>query len=88
MNYEKYFRMVVEPNHKSVVLLLSQQFLNELNQMLNSKIKHPPEFIKILPSMKKSFLHNTHELLTTKVCDSPLDFIFLILPSSHRYYCF
>ena len=76
MNYEKYFRMVVETNHKGVVLLLSQQFLNELNQMLNSKIKHPPEFIKILPSMKKPFLHNTHELLSTKVCDSPLDFIF------------
>ena len=49
MNYEKYFRMVVEKNHKGVVLLLSQQLLNELNQMLNSSIKHPPEFIKIFP---------------------------------------
>ena len=49
MNYEKYFRMVVEKNHKGVVLLLSQQLLNELNQMLNSSIKHHPEFRKILP---------------------------------------
>ena len=88
MNYEKYFRMVVEKNHKGVVLLLSQQLLNELNQMLNSKIKHPPEFIKIHPGMKNPFLRNTHELLSTKVCDSPLTFILLILPSSHRYHCF
>lgn len=52
MNYEKYFRMVVETNHKGVVLLLSQQFLNELNQMLNSKIKHDTSKMTPKPNKK------------------------------------
>ena len=66
-------------NCKDVPLLLPQQFLNDLNHMLNTNIKDAPNFIKILiSSMKKSYLKITHELLSTKSYDSPPDFIFSI----------
>ena len=45
-------------------------FLNFLNA---------PNFIRIsISSMKKSYLKITYELLSTKLCDSPPDFIFSI----------
>ena len=63
-------------NHRGVPHLLPQQFLNELNHMLNTSIKDAPKFIRISISfMKKSYLKITHELLSTKLCDSPPDFI-------------
>ena len=47
--------------------------------MLNTNIKHAPNFIKIsISSMKRSYLKITHELLRTKLCDSPSAFIFFI----------
>ena len=65
--------------HKNVPLLLPLQLLNNLNHMLNTNIKDAPNFIRIsIFSMKKSYLKITHELLRTKLCDSPPDFIFSI----------
>ena len=65
--------------HKNVPLLLQLQFLNNLNRMPNTSIKDAPNFIRIsIFSMKKSHLKITHELLRTKLCDSPPDFIFSI----------
>ena len=59
-------------NHKGATLLLPQQFLNDLNHVLNTSIKDDPNFIRILISkMKKSYLKISHELLSTKLCDSP-----------------
>ena len=47
--------------------------------MLNTSIKDAPNFIRIsISSMKKSYLKITHQLLSTKLCDSPSDFIFSI----------
>ena len=47
--------------------------------MLNTNIKDVPKFPRIsLSSMSKSYLKNTHELLTTKLCDSTSDFLFSI----------
>ena len=47
--------------------------------MLNTNIKDAPDFIRIsISSMRKSYLKITHELLSTKLCDSPPDFIFSI----------
>ena len=45
--------------------------------MLNTSIKDAPNFLRIsICSTKKSCLKITHELLSTKLCDSPPDFIF------------
>ena len=66
-------------NHKGVPLLLPQQFLNDLNHVLNTSIKDALNFIRILvSSMKKSYLKITHELLNIKLRDSTPDFIFSI----------
>ena len=66
-------------NHKGVPLLLPQQFLNDLNHMLNTSIEDAPNLIRIsIPSTKKSYLKITHKLMSTKLCDSPPDFIFSI----------
>ena len=47
--------------------------------MLNTNIKDAPDFIRIsISSMRKSYLKITHELLSTKLCDSPPDFILSI----------
>ena len=47
--------------------------------MLNNNIKDIPNFIRILlSSMKKSHLKHTHELLSTKLSDSPPDLLFSI----------
>ena len=71
-------------NHTGVPLLLPQQFLNDLNHMLNANITDAPNFITIsISSMKKSYLKISHELLSTKLCDSPCDFIFSIYRVSH-----
>ena len=75
----KYSRANRGKNHKGVPRLLPQQFVKDLNQMLNTSIKDAPNFIRIsISSMKKSYLKITHELLNTKLCDSPSDFIFFI----------
>ena len=57
-------------NHKGVPRLPPQQFLKDLKHMLNIRIS--------ISSMKKSYLKITHELLSTKLCDSTPDFIFSI----------
>ena len=45
--------------------------------MLKTSIKDATSFIKIsISSMEKSYLKTTHELLSTKLCDCPPDFIF------------
>ena len=47
--------------------------------MLNTSIKDAPNFIRTsISSKKKSYLKITDELLSTKLCDSPSDFIFSI----------
>ena len=47
--------------------------------MLNTNIENAPNFIRILiSSTKKSYLKVTHELLSTRLGDSPPDFIFSI----------
>ena len=75
----KYSRTNRGKNHKGVPRLLPQQFLKDLNHMLNTSIKDTPNFIRIsISSMKKSYLKITHQLLSTKLCDSPSDFIFSI----------
>ena len=64
-------------NHKGVPHLLPQQFLNDLNHMLNTTTKDTPDFIRIsISSMKRSYLKITHELLSTKLCGSPPLFTF------------
>ena len=64
-------------NHIGVHRLLPQQFVKDLNQMLNTSIKDAPKFIRIsISSMKKSYLKIIHQLLSTKLCDSPPDSIF------------
>ena len=66
-------------NHKGVSLFLQQQFLHNSNHMLNTSTKDASNFIKIaISSMKKSYLKITHKLMSTKLCDSLLDFIFSI----------
>ena len=66
-------------NHKGVPRPLPQQFVKHLNQMLNTSIKNAPNFIRIsIPSRKQSYLKITHQLLSTKLCDSPPDSIFSI----------
>ena len=73
----KYSRANRGKNHKGVPRLLSQKFVKDLNQMLNTSIKDAPNFIRIsISSMKKSYLKITHQLLSTKLCDRPPDFIF------------
>ena len=47
--------------------------------MLNTNIKDAPNFVRIVTSsMRKCYLKIIHQLLSTKLCDSPLDFIFSI----------
>ena len=65
--------------HKGVACLLPQQFVKDLNQVLNTSIKDAPSFIRIsISSVKKSYLKIIHQLLSTKLCDSPPDSIFFI----------
>ena len=73
----KYSRANHGKNHKGVPHLLPQEFVKDLNQMLNTSKKYAPNFIRIsISSMKKSYLKITHQLLSIKLCDSPRDFIF------------
>ena len=75
----KYSRTNRGKNHKGVPRLLPQQFLKDLNQMLNTSIKDAPNVIRIsVTSMIKSYFKITHGLLSTKLCDSPPGFIFSI----------
>ena len=75
----KYSRANRGKNHKGIPRLLPQQFVKDLNQMLNTSIKDGPNLIRIsISSMKKSYLKITHQLLSTKLYDSPPDFIFSI----------
>ena len=75
----KYSRANRGKNHKGVPRLSPQQFVKDLNQMLNTSIKDAPNFIRIsISSMKKSYLKITHQLLSKKLCDSLSDFIFSI----------
>ena len=75
----KHSRVNCGKNHEGVPRLLPQKFLKDLNHMLNISIKDAPNFIRIsISNMKKSHLKNTHELLSTKLCDSPPDSIFSI----------
>ena len=75
----KYSRANRGKNHKGVPRLLPEKFVKDLNQMLNTSIKDAPNFIRIsISSMKKPYLKITHQLLSTKLCDSPFDFIFSI----------
>ena len=74
LNFVKFWK-----NCKVVPLLLPQQFLNNLHHMVNANSKDAPNFIRIsISSIKKSYLKITHELLSTKLCDSLPDFIFSI----------
>ena len=55
----KHSRANRKKNHKGVPLLLSQQFLNDLNHVLNTNIKGIPNFIRTsISSMKKILLKN------------------------------
>ena len=75
----KYSRANRGKNHKGVPRLLPQQLVKDLIQTLNTGIKDAPNFIRIsISSMKKSYMKMTHQLLSTKLCDSPPDFIFSI----------
>ena len=66
-------------NYKCVLRLLPQQFLKDFNHMLNTSTKDAPNFIRVsISSIKKFYLKDTHELLSTKLCESPPDFIFSI----------
>ena len=70
----KHSQANIGEHHK--VLPLLQQFLNNVNHMLNTNIKDAPNFIRTsISNMKKSYL-KAHELLSTKSCYSPTDFIF------------
>ena len=45
-----------DKNHKGVPRLLPQQFVKDLNQILNTSIKYAPNFTRIsISSMKKSY---------------------------------
>ena len=49
-----------------------------LNQVVNTNIKDVPNFIRIsLSSIKKLYLKNTHELVSTKLGEGPLDILFI-----------
>ena len=53
----KYSRANRGKNHKGVPRLLPQQYVKNLNQMLNTSIKDAPNFIRIsISNMKKSYL--------------------------------
>ena len=57
----EYSRANPGKNHKSVPRLFPQQFVKDLNQMLNTSIKDAPNFIRIsIFSMKKSYSKITH----------------------------
>ena len=75
-------------NHKGVPLFLPQQFLNDLNHMLNTSIKDAPNFIRIsISSMKKILFKNYPWTTEYKIMWQSSWFrIFYILPSSHRSY--
>ena len=74
-----YIRANRGKNHKGIHHLLTQQFLKDLNHMLNNCIKDASKFIRIsISNMKKSYLRITHELLRTNSCDNAPDFIFSI----------
>ena len=74
----KYSRANRGKNHKCVRRLLPHKFLKYLNHMPNTSVKDALNFIKILiSSMKKSYLKITNELLSTKLCNSPLISYFL-----------
>ena len=80
----KYCRANRGKNHKGVPHLLPQLFVKDLNEMLNTSIKDAPNFIRILISiMKKSYLKITHQLLSTKLCDTPSALIFSIYYHQH-----
>ena len=52
----KYSRANRGKNHKGVPRLLPQQFIKDLNQILNTSIKYAPKFTRIsISSMKKSY---------------------------------
>ena len=73
----KYSRANRGKNHKGVPRLLPQQFIKDLNHMLNTSIKDAPNFIRIsIFSMKKSYLKIAHELLSKNLCGTYPDFIF------------
>lgn len=62
---------------KNFLFLLRQQFLDNLDHMLNTSIKNVPNLIKIsLSIVKISYLMITHILLSAKLCDSPTDLLF------------
>ena len=62
---------------KNFPFLLRQQFLDNVDHMLNTSIKIVPNLIKIsLSIMKISCLMITHKLLCAKLCDSPTDLLF------------
>ena len=52
----KHIRANRGKNHKGASLLLPQQFLNELNHMLNASIKDAPNFIRISISSMKNLI--------------------------------
>ena len=55
----KHSRANRKKNHKDVPLLLPQQFLNDLNHVMNTNIKGIPNFIRIsISSMKKILFKN------------------------------
>ena len=73
----KYSRTNRGKSHKGVCCLLPQQFVKDLNQMLNISIKDAPNFIRIsISSMKKFSLKTTHQLLSAKLSSIPPDLIF------------
>ena len=51
----KYSRANRGKNHKGVPRLLPQQFVKDLNQMLNTSIKDTPNFIRISISSMKNY---------------------------------
>ena len=56
---KKYSRANRGKSRKGVPSLLPQQFVKDLNQMLNTSIKDAPNFTRIsIFSMKKSYLKN------------------------------
>ena len=71
-------------NHKGVPFLLAQQFLNDLNHILNISINYAPTFISF--RYEKIFQNYPWPIEHKTMWQSDWFHIFHIVPSSHRSY--
>ena len=73
---EKIVTLIVEKSRRCSPYFTTTVFKG-FNHMLSSSSKNAPNFVRrSISSMEKSYSKIPHELLSTKLCDSPHGFIF------------